>query len=112
GTDRISEVGDITADGPMQSVRFRGAELVGDMTIAGAVSRVQMDLARSGTISVGSTVGRTTPVTFLAGGFTDENMTSATPFRVLEAFQWVSSDGITESISAPYVTRLLSTGTF
>jgi hypothetical protein len=96
----------------MHMIRLRGAELVGDMTVAGALPRIQMDLARSGNISVGAPDRPSQTMTLLVGVFTDVNMTSAMPVRLMQGVQWVSSDSVTESFSAPYVHRALVGGSF
>ena len=102
-------IGDITADGPLAMVRVKRANVEGDVTAGGTVRRIEMDGASNGTITVGAGAR---PMQLFVGGFSDENLTSGTPISLIRAFQWAGSDNVDETLSTPFISRLIAFGSF
>lgn len=102
-------VGDISADGPLSGVTIRNTTLDGDLTVGGRVGRTQIDSAQSGSISFG---GSLKPIIVNVGSFVDENFSSGAPVSKVNAFQWVNTDSVPETFTAPYLKTLLALGNF
>lgn len=106
---RTLSVGDITADGPLAMIRVKRTQVVGDITAGGAVRNIQMDSATDGTITVGPS---TKPLKLTVGTFADENLNSGAPISTLLSGQWTNTDNLDETLSAPFINRVTSFGSF
>lgn len=102
-------VGDISADGPLRGVNIKNTTLDGDLTAGGRVGRMQLDSAQSGSISFGGSSG---PIILNIGSFIDENFSSGAPVFKVNAGQWINTDSVPETFTAPYLKNLLSFGNF
>lgn len=102
-------IGDITADGPLNSIRVKQVFVDGDLTVGGTVRRIEIDGAQSGTMTVGT---GTKPLKLYVGNYSDENFVSGTPVSLVRSFTWATTDNVDEVFSAPYLSRLVAYGNF
>ena len=102
-------VGDITSDGPMRSIRLAVTDLVGDVTAAKDVPQVTIEAAQNGTVAIGA---GSKPVAAFFTSVADENFASAASVRGLTVGNWVNTDNVDETFSAPSIKRLLALGNF
>jgi hypothetical protein len=105
----FANIGDITSDGALGTLRIKNAVARGDVSIAGGVRVMNVDFARQGQITLG---GSAAPLIFTLSSFTDENLTTSSPIATINAMDWVNSDSVSEALIAPYISRLHSTYTF
>jgi cyclophilin family peptidyl-prolyl cis-trans isomerase len=106
----IITVGSITTDGAFHDVRVIRGLLDGDLTAPGGVSTLQLDFARNANVVVGG--GPSAPLTITAVNVSDVNVTSAAPIASLRVGFWGNGDSLSESVTAPYVRLLHSSGSF
>ena len=94
----------VTVNGALRSLTGKTADLRGNLSVAGTLSRLLLRNATGGRVDVG---GAGVPLAVTLGNATDLSLRSASPIKSVRAAQWVDSGGATESITAP----LLSSGT-
>lgn len=105
----IAEIGNITSDGSIGSIRMQKVDLVGDVTLQGGVSSINVAAAQSSTFSFGQSTG---PINLTVGTFNDVSMSTAAPFNLIRGGNWVSTDSVPESFQAAYINRIYMTGNF
>ena len=109
GRNARVNVGTITSYGIMGNILAPHANLVGNLTAGGPVSRVMLDTVRDGTISLNAT-GQAVDLSL--GNVNDESLISAQPIHSLTVGQWYSATNGAEQISAPSVDTLRVLGQF
>lgn len=105
----IAEVGNITSDGSIGSIRMQKVDLVGDVTLQGGVSSINIANAQSSTLTFGQSIGT---IGLTVGDFNDVNLSTPAPFGLIRGGDWVSTDSIPESFQAAYINRIYTTSNF
>lgn len=105
----IADIGNITSDGSIGVIRMQKVDLVGDVTLAGGVSSINISDAQSSTLSFGQSIGI---INLTVGSFDDVNMSTTAPFGLIRGSNWVSTDSIPESFQAAYIQRIYMTSNF
>lgn len=104
GGDGLVEIGSITSDGDLRTINATRGALSGDLTIAGTVSRIALDSATGGTITISGTGGSATLAISTATG---EAVASSEAIAAVQATSWVAaSGGASAQFSAPSISRL------
>ena len=105
----ITRIGDITSDGGFNRLRFVRTQIVGDLTAPGGVRHVQIDYAFEGNMTLGAlSGGQLSDVRNLS--WADENFSNGSPISLIRSFGWGNSDNVSETLTAPYINRLISRG--
>jgi hypothetical protein len=104
-----SQIGDITSDGSLGAIVLRKVDLVGDVTLQGGVSLINIALAQSSSLSFGQSIG---PVGLRVGYFSDVNLSTPAPFGLVQGTDWVNTDSIPESFKAASIARIYMPGNF
>lgn len=99
----IAEIGNITSDGSIGSIRMTKVDLVGDVTLQGGVSSININDAQSSALSFGQSIGQ---INLTVGSFNDVSLSTAAPFGLIRGGNWVSTDSIPESFQAAYISRI------
>jgi hypothetical protein len=105
----FADVGNITTDGSLGSIRTKRMFLDGDLNVAGGVRLMSIDGARSGTITLGQSLG---PINLTIGTIIDENLSTPAPFSQIHGADWFSSDSVPETFKAAYLGRVSTTSHF
>jgi hypothetical protein len=105
----FADVGHITSDGSLGSLRVRRLFLDGDVNLAGGIKTLNVDGARSSTMSFGQSIGA---INLSMGTIIDENLSTPAPFSQVRGGNWFSSDSVPETFKAAYLGRVLTTGHF
>jgi hypothetical protein len=104
-----ANIGNITSDGSLGSIRMQKVNLVGDITLEGGVSSIDIAGAQSSSLAFGQSIG---PITLKVGNFNDVNLATPAPFGLIRGGDWVSTDSVPESFHAAYISRVYMTGNF
>jgi hypothetical protein len=109
GEDRLTTVGNITINGPINVISASTVNLTGNLTINGDARTI---LLRDITGPSAITIGGTTPVVLRAANVANATINSTAPIRSLLVTSWVDNDATADVITAPYITALVSRGEF
>jgi hypothetical protein len=104
-----ANIGNITSDGSLGSIRMQKVNLVGDITLDGGVSSINIAGAQSSSLAFGQSIG---PIALTVGNFNDVNLATPAPFGLIRGGDWVSTDSVPESFHAAYISRVYMTGNF
>lgn len=112
GKDSRIDFGSVVTDGAFGALKFVRTFVQGDITVPGGVGSFYCDLARGGTIDLGTPVapGRSTSLT--VSTIIDENLTTTARISEIHAFNWFNTDELSESVQAPVLSKLVSLGNF
>ena len=102
GKNSTVEIGAITDDSSIGSIEAPTALLRGNINIAGNVGRIDLDTATDDTITVGA-AGSNAPLALNVVRADGLTLNSSQPVAVVNAGQWISSDGTAAAINAPAV---------
>jgi len=102
GKNSTVEIGAITDGSSIGSIEAPSALLRGNINIAGNVGRIDLDTATDDTITVGA-AGSNAPLTLNVVRADGLTLNSSQPVAVVNAGQWISSDGTAAAINAPAV---------
>jgi len=102
GKNSTVEIGAITDDSSIGSIEAPTALLRGNINIAGNVGRIDLDTATDDTITVGA-AGSNAPLALNVVRADGLTLNSSQPVAVVNAGQWISSDGTAAAINAPSV---------
>lgn len=105
----FADVGNITSDGSVGQIRVKRLFLDGDINLAGGVGTLNIDAARSGTMTFGQSIGS---INLTVGTITNENLSTPAPFGLIHGGNWFSSDSVPESFKAASIGRIVATGNF
>ena len=105
----FADVGNITSDGSLGSIQIKKVVLVGDVTLAGGVSSINIEGALSTSLSFGKNDGA---IALQVGTFEDVGLSTPAPFGLIRVNNWFSTDSVPETFQAAYVSRIFSTGNF
>jgi hypothetical protein len=112
GHDHEIEMGGLSTDGAFGSVKMVRTLVQSDVSIPRGVGRFSVDVARSGTINLGTPLATNHPSEILFSGWLDENLVTTAPIHKLFGFNWSNSDNVSESFQAPLVSKLIAFGNF
>ena len=112
GHDHEIEMGGLTTDGAFGSVKMVRALVQSDVTIPGGVGRFSVDVARGGTIDLGTPLVSKGPSSIIFSNWLDENLVTTGPIQKIFGGGWNNSDSISESVHAPLVRKLVAFGSF
>jgi len=105
------DVDDIVADGSLRSITGKKVNLLGDITIDGALGRLVLgNVADNHVISIGASDDPTDAVTMIFGRVSDLSILSAMPIRAITATEWLDQDATPDLIEAPWLGRLTTKG--
>lgn len=105
----VTRIGDVTSDGGFNMLRFARTQIVGDLTAPGGVRHIRIDYALEGTMSLGALpAGQLTDVHNFS--WVDESLSNGSPISLIRTFGWGNSDNVSETLTAPYINRLISLG--
>lgn len=105
----VTRIGDITSDGGFGMLRFRRTQIVGDLTAPGGVHHIRIDYALGGTMTLGALPnGQLTDIHNFS--WVDETLSNGSPISLIRTFGWGNSDNVSETLTAPYINRLISLG--
>jgi len=99
GKNSTVEIGAITDDSSIGSIEAPTALLRGNIHIAGNVGRIDLDTATDDTITVGA-ANSIAPFSLNVQRADGLTLTSFQPISVVNAGQWISSDGTAATINA------------
>lgn len=105
----VAEIGNITSDGSIGSIRMQKVILDGDVTLQGGVNSINIALAQSSTLSFGQSTG---VIGLKYGTMVDVSLSTPAPFGLIEGSNWFSSDSVPESFQAAYIGRIFSVSNF
>lgn len=104
GGDGLVEIGSITSAGAIRTINATRGALSGDLTVAGTVSKIALDSATGGTISISGTSGSATLAISTATG---ETFASSEAIAAVQATSWVAaSGGASAQFAAPSISRI------
>ena len=90
-------------------LRVTNTFVLGDITVPGGVTNFRVDGAKNGTITLGQSAR---PMPVKLSEFFDENFSTTSAISTLNAFEWINTDSIPESLQAAYINSLHATGNF
>jgi peptidyl-prolyl cis-trans isomerase A (cyclophilin A) len=104
GGNNLVEIGSITADSDFRAINAARGAVSGNITIAGAVGRIQLASATGGTITINGAGGT---LALVVGTATDESVNSSEAIASVQATSWAASAGGTSSplFTAPSIGR-------
>jgi hypothetical protein len=102
-------LGGLSVAGAIGRIVAPTTALTGTLAVTGAVTLLQLASASDATISLGSTGATRAGFTFVSGHVVNTSLSSTTPIRSLKVIDWTVS-GAADSISAPSITSLVTTG--
>ena len=104
-------LGSVITNGAFRSVIMTRTLLQGNLTAPGGIGYIKIEGATGGTIDSGAAIhGHKLYVR--VGTWIDESLISAAPISTINAIDWANSDTASESVQAPYIGRVRSTGSF
>lgn len=108
GGDGLVEIGSITADGDLRAINATRGALSGDLTVAGAVSRIALDTAMGGIIDLGGPGGS---ATLAIPTVTNETVDSSQAIAAVQATSWGAANGQgSAQFTAPSIARFTVKG--
>jgi hypothetical protein len=105
----LADIGNIASDGSIGTIRIQKVDLVGDVTLQGGVSSINIADAQSSTLSFGQSIGA---IGLKVGFFADVNLSTPAPFGLIQGGNWVSTDSVAESLQAAYINRIFTNSNF
>lgn len=105
----LAEVGNITSDGSIGSIRMQKVDLVGDVTLQGGVNSINIAEAQSSSLSFGQSTG---VIGLKFGTLEDVNLSTPAAFGLIQGGNWFSSDSVPESFQAAYIGRIFTNSNF
>jgi cyclophilin family peptidyl-prolyl cis-trans isomerase len=108
GTDGLASIGSLTDAGSMSAINAPGAALAGNLTVDG-VGRLNLASTDHSVLTIGNGVGQTALVLANAA---DTNVVADSVLTSVRSKQWTNTTGVDESISAPRIGTLTTTGDF
>lgn len=106
----LLNVGPITTDASLGTIHAPKANLVGNLTIAGAASNIMLGNVAGGAITFGSS---SQPVDIRLRNVTNESLDSAQPIGLLQVGEWVTTNAATPGqISAPAIGSIQASDDF
>ena len=101
-----TSIGNIDANGPINSIIGRNVDLNGDITIDGSAAMIVMgDVPGDSNITIGSPASPKTTCALRFGEVNNVTLTSGTPIKELRATEWRSG-----SVNAPWISSLATDG--
>ena len=97
----------VTVEGSLKAFKAGNALLAGDFTVTGSLGALVLgNVAAGRTIAIQATDASSDPqatprLTF--GQVSDANLTSAIPIKSLTAIEWLNTDSVADTISAPWI---------
>ena len=101
GKNSVVQIGNISDNSSLGSIEGPSVLLRGNINVTGNVGRIDLDTATDDTIAVGA-AGSNAPLTLNVVRADGLTLNSSQPIAVVNAGQWVSSDG-TAAINAPSI---------
>lgn len=108
GTE-FADVGNITSDGALGSIRIKRMFLDGDLNLAGGAHLMTIDGARNGTMTLSQSIG---PIGLTINSIVDENFSTPAPVSQVRGGAWFSTDSVPETFKAAYLGRVLTSSHF
>jgi hypothetical protein len=105
----FADVGHITSDGALGAIRIKHLFMDGDLNLAGGARLMNIDGARSGTMTLGQSIG---PVSLTINSIVDENFSTPAPVSQVRGGAWFSTDSDPETFKAAYLGQVLTTSHF
>ena len=104
---KAPEVGDITVNGSIRSLRLKGINLAGDIDVSGTLGSLMANhVVGPGTITIGSASANGSAVTLRMNHVRDMTVDSAMPIRNLIVTGWTNTDGLEDTVTAPSIGKL------
>jgi hypothetical protein len=107
----LASLGTITVNGPLGRIVAPTSALTGNLSVAGSLSLLQVKAIANSSISIGSTGATKAGLSISTGHVSSTSVISTTPIRTLRAIDWIET-GTPDSIAAPTITSLVTTGNF
>jgi hypothetical protein len=105
----VADIGNITSDGSLGSIRIQKVDLVGDVTLAGGINSINIAAAQNSSLTFGQSTG---PIAMTVGALNDVTVSTPAPFGLIKGGDWVSTDSVPESFHAAYINRVYMTSNF
>jgi hypothetical protein len=105
GKNADTQVEAITVHGPIGSIAAATTDLVGSLTIDGALGKLTLDEVTGAAIQIGGSP-TSKPVTLVFDQVKDTGILSAMPIASLTATEWLDTDGVLQEIKAPWIGTL------
>jgi hypothetical protein len=110
GGDGVVRLGDVIINGSAKSFDARQADLVGDMSVAGSLTRLTLrNVAEQHTIAIGASAG---PLSIKMADVSELTLNSAAPIKTLDVASWTDADATPDVITAPSLDTLRVRGNF
>lgn len=101
-------VGGVTVNGSLKSLSGKAADLAGNLTATGSLTKVQLRNAGQGTFSASGGA----PSSLQFADVTDFNVTVAGPVKSIKVARWSDTDAAPDAVTAPSLASLGSKGEF
>lgn len=97
---------DLVVNGSLKSLGSKTTDLVGDLTVTGAVGKLTFDDVTNATVMIGGA----TPVTVALGRVNDLAFSSAGPIKSMKVTEWLGTGGVDNAITTPLLSSLAVRG--
>ncbi len=103
------ELGNVSVDNAIGRIIAPTTILTGTLNVAGAMTQLQLQGATGATIAVGSAQATKAGFSLISGHFVDTSLASDIPVKLIKVTDW-TVDATTDSITAPTIASLITTG--